>query len=63
MCVFIHLDPSLHPSPSVSLVVSVPLSSGVNLPPHTSTASITAHHQIANIKSFPSVEQQQTVNK
>lgn len=56
---FTHLDSSLHPSSSVSLVVSVPLSSGVNLPSHTSTASITPHHQIGNIKSFPSIEQQQ----
>lgn len=59
----VHSDPSLHPSSSVgSLVVSVPLSSGVNLPSHTTTASIAGHHQITNIKSFTSAEQQQTVS-
>lgn len=64
ICLFsfcIHSDPALRPSTSVSLVVSVPLSSAVNLPPHTSTAPISVHHQIGNIKSFPSSEQQHAV--
>lgn len=50
----LHRSDPPHPLPatSVSLVVSVPLSSGVNLPSNTSTAVIPTHHQIPNIKSF-----------
>lgn len=52
MCVILFIDPSHHTAASVSLVVSVPLSSGVNL----STAAIPSHHQIPNIKSFANSE-------
>lgn len=46
------IDLPHHPATSsVSLVVSVPLSSGVNLPTN-STAPISSHHQISNIKQF-----------
>ncbi|XP_055303674.1 protein AF-10-like isoform X2 [Sitodiplosis mosellana] len=46
-------DKPHHPATSVSLVVSVPLPTGVNLPSsNTSAPSIPSHHQISNIKSF-----------
>lgn len=54
-----HLDQSHqphHPATSVSLVVSVPLPSGVNLSSNTTTAPIPPHHQISNIKSFANTD-------
>ncbi|XP_031621852.1 protein AF-10-like isoform X2 [Contarinia nasturtii] len=58
-------EPSHHPATSVSLVVSVPLSSGVNLPSNTSTVTIPSHHQIPNIKSFanPDLTPNQHINR
>lgn len=50
--IFNCLESVHHPVASVSLVVSVPLPTGVNLPSNTSTASISSHHQIASIKTF-----------